>query len=120
MRYSPAQVIAIENMKESPFCCTFGCCEIETVAEKVINWLADNGNSWDIPLPELSMFGSPHDLKHGHWMGAEYASCDFCKEFVNIDTGVVNSDFVSCCTKLDGRRIKQSILNKLRPDLFQD
>ena len=120
MIYSPTQVLAIEGLKESPFCCTFGCCEIETVAKKVIHWLAEHGDSWSNPLPELDTFGTSQELLHGHWAGSEYIDCNFRKEFINQDTGAVNSDFISQCTKLDGRRLKQSVLHAIYPDLFPE
>lgn len=117
--YTPAQTFAIANFRESPFCCMFGCAEKEAVAKKIVEWLADNGNTWDTPLPPLEQFGTARELSHGHWGGTEKLSaCNFQKEFIDNESHTVNERFVKSVQILDGRRLRADVLHTLRPDLF--
>lgn len=115
MRYSPAQIIAIESFREDPFCSIMGCCETESVAQKVVAWLATSGNDWALPLPQLTQFGTAWELDHGH--SGEDGSCDFARDYT-ID-GYVNEYFVTVMhRRMDGMRWRADILHQLRPDLF--
>lgn len=88
----PSEILNIELSKKCPFCCMFGCYELEFVAKNILKWLSENGDNWDLILPDLSQFGSDRELQHTHWCGENYYICNFINDFTY--NNVVNDKFI--------------------------
>ena len=95
----PSEVISREMEREIPFSSMFGCSETEQLAKHVVQYLADNGDSWQSPV-RVGVFDSLRDayrlLNHVHSTGS-------CSPFLERYTsnGVVTQRFRDIVSRAD-------------------
>lgn len=105
----PSHVIAKEALRKSPFCKMFGCCEFETVAKAVVQFLATNGNQWDVTVDVRSLGLRDWDIDHGH---TDCGDHNFVRDF--IEYGKVNERFVAHVTRYsDYQELRDDVIAKL-------
>lgn len=95
----PSEVMSREKKREVPFSSMFGCSETEQLAKHVVQYLADNGDSWHLPV-RVSVFDSLRNayrlLNHVHSTGS-------CSPFLEKYTsnGVVTQRFRDIVSRAD-------------------
>lgn len=78
----PSEVVKTEAAKGwKAYCGMLGCAEKESLARRVVKWLASSGDRWNIPLALDEIGGTAWEWKHFHPDGGD---CLF-KVFLHLD-----------------------------------
>lgn len=111
----PSHVLAVESLRKAPFRGMLGCVEFERLAQRIVTWLAEHGDSWATDITEeWGQFGTEWEWSHDHPDGTH---CRFVDEFVGAEGHRMNQLFVRLVTrKADGRQFRDDVLRRLIPE----
>lgn len=106
----PSDILRAEGQTGAPFRCMFGCAEFETCARIILEWLAANGDRWDLPVPIRKVVSRKWLYRHCHPYDGWH---DFVSEYMS--GGKMNRAFVSRANR-DCHSDRHKLTERLWPE----